>query len=241
VRWTLRPWLVAWEQELNRKLLTTEERKVYYFCHDLDDLERGDLQSRTAAYKEQFFNGKISLDEWRAKDNERPIGSPAGKIHFVQQAMIPVEIAAEGPQKPEPATAPDKQLQDTQKKLAAAILGDVMSRMVSMEINAVKRVAEKASKFDTRLKEFYDKHSVTLARNLSAPLSAALSANGDGRDVTEVLSTIIAAHVAESMNQLNLLTDCTADQLETKVTQCVDNWYDRLSTDLLYKELTNAN
>jgi HK97 family phage portal protein len=49
VRWTLRPWLVAWEQELNRKLLTPRSAKRCYFCHDLDDLERGDLQSRTAA------------------------------------------------------------------------------------------------------------------------------------------------------------------------------------------------
>ena len=72
-------------------------------------------------------------------------------------------------------------------------------------------------------------------------LSAALSAIGDERSVVEVLGTIVSAHVAESMNQLNSLTDCTADQLEARVGQCVDGWYDRLSTDLIYKEQNNAN
>lgn len=99
VRWTLRPWLVAWEQELNRKLLMPEERRTLYFHHDLDDLERGDLPTRTNALKEQFFNGKITLNEWRALDDQKPIG-PEGDLHFVQQAMIPLEIAAKGPQQP---------------------------------------------------------------------------------------------------------------------------------------------
>lgn len=111
VRWTLRPWLVAWEQELNRKLLSREERKTLYFQHDLEDLETGDLLSRTAAYKEQFFNGKITLNEWRAKDKQRPIG-PVGDINFVQQAMIPVERAAEGPPPPPAPTQPADQPED---------------------------------------------------------------------------------------------------------------------------------
>ncbi len=95
--YSLKPWLEPWEQELNRKLLTIGERKTLFFKHEVEELERGDLQTRTQGLKEQFFNGKISLDEWRALDNQAPIGGPAGKIHFVQQAMIPVEIAAKGP------------------------------------------------------------------------------------------------------------------------------------------------
>lgn len=97
VKYSLMRWLVPWEEELNRKLLSTEERKTLFFRHVVDGLERGDLQTRTAALKEQFFNGKLTLNEWRALDDQNPIG-PVGDIHFVQQAMIPVEIAAKGPQ-----------------------------------------------------------------------------------------------------------------------------------------------
>lgn len=110
VRWTLRPWLVAWEQELNRKLLMPEERRTLYFHHDLDDLERGDLPTRTQAMKEKFFNGEITLDEWRASDDLPPLPKGLGKIHFVQQAMVPLEIAAKGPQPP--ATAKPEEPED---------------------------------------------------------------------------------------------------------------------------------
>lgn len=149
VRWTLRPWLIAWEQELNRKLLTFEERKTLYFCHDLDDLERGDLASRTAAYKDQFFNGKLTLDEWRATDNQKPVGTPAGKMHFVQQAMIPLDIAAEGPQKPEPAkpaeappaNAAQPEDPPANEDMAAKSL-ELLAKIEAAEAARTKQVAE---------------------------------------------------------------------------------------------------
>lgn len=104
VKYSLMRWLVLWEQEINRKLLTEEERKTMYAKHNVDALERGDLASRTAAFQQEFFNGKKTLNEWRAMDEENPIG-PIGDVHFVQSAMVPVEVAAKGPQgaeKPEP-------------------------------------------------------------------------------------------------------------------------------------------
>ena len=106
VKYGLMRWLVPWEQELNRKLLSADERRTLYFRHVVDGLERGDLQTRTNALKEQFFNGKITLDEWRAFDEQNPIGSPAGKTHFVQQAMIPVDLALKGPQPAQTAEKP---------------------------------------------------------------------------------------------------------------------------------------
>lgn len=112
VKFALMPWLVLWEQELNRKLLMEDEHRTLFFRHNVDALERGDLSTRTNALKEQFFNGKITLNEWRALDDENPIG-PAGDVHFVQQAMIPVDIAAGGPQKPEPTSpAAEEPLQE---------------------------------------------------------------------------------------------------------------------------------
>lgn len=107
VKFSLMRWLVIIEQELNRKLLTKEERRTMYFKHIVEGLERADIATRTAALKDRFFNGSLSLNRWLELEDENPIG-PAGDIHFVQQAMIPVEIAAKGPQPSAPeADAPD--------------------------------------------------------------------------------------------------------------------------------------
>jgi HK97 family phage portal protein len=146
VRWTLRPWLVAEAQELDRKVLVPEERKTLYFHHDLKDLERGDLQTRTNAFKEQFFNGKISLNEWRAEDDEKPIG-PAGDIHFVQQAMIPVDMAAKGPQKPEqanPDETAEKPKDDKPEEMAGKsleLLTTINDRLSKLEVDKQQQVA----------------------------------------------------------------------------------------------------
>lgn len=124
VKYSLMRWLVVWEQELNRKLLTPEEQKTMYFKHNVDALERGDLASRTAAFQVELFNGKKSINEWRALDEENPIAE-GGDTHWVQQPMIPVEIAMKGPQEATPAPAatpePEPKDDDTLAKVGAAI------------------------------------------------------------------------------------------------------------------------
>jgi hypothetical protein len=115
-----------------------------------------------------------------------------------------------------------------QQQIATAMLRDVMSRMVSLEVNAVKRVAEKPSRFDVRLREFYDKHKLTMERSISEPLSAYYSANSGALRIEAAAFT--DRHVAESLRQLDALTDCTADQLEAKVGECVDRWHEERVT-----------
>lgn len=107
VKYSLMRWLVLWEQEINRKLLTGEEQKTMFARHVVDALERGDLASRTAAFKEEVFNGKKTINEWRGMDDENPIG-PLGDLHWVQSAMVPLEIAAKGPPEPEPKAEPEE-------------------------------------------------------------------------------------------------------------------------------------
>jgi HK97 family phage portal protein len=136
VKYSLMPWLVLWEQELNRKLLSPEERRTLFFRHVVDGLERGDLTTRTQALKEQFFNGKITLNEWRALDDQNPIG-PEGDLHFVQQAMIPLEIAAKGPQQPaatqtEPDEADEESEESPDEEEMAARMGKTIEMLTAV-------------------------------------------------------------------------------------------------------------
>lgn len=52
------------------------------------------------------------------------------------------------------------------QKLADAALRDCMSRMLGIEVNKLKREAEKPSRFIERIEEFYGDHVQTLERNL---------------------------------------------------------------------------
>jgi phage portal protein BeeE len=234
VKFSLMKWLVLWEQECNRKLLTPDERKTMYFRHNTDELERADLQTRTTAYQQQFFNGKLTLNEWRERDHENPIG-PMGDLHFVQSAMVPLEIAAQGPQKP---VAPPPKLEadprmdtlatsagelamvrNTQKQLASAMLRDVWSRLLSVEINALKRVAEKPDKFGERLQEFYSKHRERMTRELSPPCDAYKAAGG------AVPDDLVAAHITDSLERIESLK--CADGAPTSVFDgCISLWHD---------------
>jgi len=104
------------------------------------------------------------------------------------------------------------------------MLNDAMSRMVSLEINAVKRVAEKPSRFDVRLREFYGKHKETMLRTLGPHVCAYRAAGG------EVSDWLVDEHVTESLRQLDALTTCTVDELASKVGECVDKWHEERAT-----------
>ena len=82
---TIRPWLIRWEQELNRKLFTTEERKKYFVSFNIEGLLRGDAQARAGLYQVLFNTSSITPNEIRGKENMQPI--KGGDDVFVQLNM----------------------------------------------------------------------------------------------------------------------------------------------------------
>jgi len=98
---TLRPWLVRWEQELNRKLIPGLERNRFFFEHLIDGLLRGDALTRAQSLQVQFQNGALNPDEWRELENRNPLPNGQGKTYFVQGAMQTIEEA----KKPKPDAA----------------------------------------------------------------------------------------------------------------------------------------
>lgn len=242
VKYSLMRWLVLWEQELNKKLLTPEERKTYFFKHVVEGLERADVTTRTTALAQQFFNGALTLNQWLALEDRNPIGD-LGDLHWIQQAMVPLEVAAKGPQPMEAPAPPvddeepdedeeeesadDDEPTETEdglrfraelRELALSLLDDAWQRMLSVEINNVKRVAEKATRFTARLEEFYDKHTQTMNRCLARRFHLAGGVH---------LGAAVNSHVAESKRQLDALLDCQPDELAAKVDACVSTWHER--------------
>ena len=53
VKYTLDPWVIRWEQSLQRTLLSSEDKKEYFFKFNLEGLLRGDYASRMSGYAKQ--------------------------------------------------------------------------------------------------------------------------------------------------------------------------------------------
>ncbi len=83
VKYSLRPYLVCWEQEMLRSLFLPFERRQYFSEFNVDGLLRGDAKSRAEALDIQMRNGVINADEWRAMENMNPQPDGMGKIYYV--------------------------------------------------------------------------------------------------------------------------------------------------------------
>lgn len=85
---TVRPWLVKWEQELNRKLFGKDE-KDYYIKFNIAGLLRGDNKSRADYYKSLFYIGAYSINDIRTFEDMNKVED--GDTHFVPTNMMPLE------------------------------------------------------------------------------------------------------------------------------------------------------
>ena len=72
VVYTVRPWLVRWEQSIHAKLLTPLERPTYLAEFLVDGLLRGDFESRTRGYWQAIQGGWLSPNEVRELENKNP-------------------------------------------------------------------------------------------------------------------------------------------------------------------------
>lgn len=94
---TLRPWLVRWEQAINSRLLTPNERKKYFAEHVVDALLRGDIKSRFESYQIARQNGWLSANDIRKLENMNPIdASEGGDSYLVNSAMMPISTLLKG-------------------------------------------------------------------------------------------------------------------------------------------------
>ena len=78
VKYTLNPWVVRWEQSLQKALLNSTEQKSYFIKFNVDGLLRGDYQSRMAGYAVGRQNGWLSANDIREMENMNPIPEEEG-------------------------------------------------------------------------------------------------------------------------------------------------------------------
>jgi HK97 family phage portal protein len=99
---SLMPWLIKWEQQCNRKLLTAAQRAAGYECsHDVSALLRGDSAARAQLHKTLLECGATSPNLIAGIEGLPP--TAGGDVHILPMNMVSVpELARAGSAPAEP-------------------------------------------------------------------------------------------------------------------------------------------
>ena len=94
VKYTLDPWVIRWEQSLQRALLLPGEKGKYFIKLNVDGLLRGDYQSRMNGYAVGRQNGWFSANDIREMENMNPIPEEeGGNLYLINGAMTKLKDA----------------------------------------------------------------------------------------------------------------------------------------------------
>ncbi len=207
------PWLVRWEQELNRKLLTTAERaRGLYFEFDVMGFLRGDTQTQAEVTRIYVTTGVMAHNEARQKLNLPAV--PGGnepmtqfnqatlsQIANMSQAERALLVAAETRGELPAGGVPDTAIESRAERSLAGryrlrtaflrVLADNAGRLVRSEVKALTQSAHKlAETGDVRafldwLETFYKEHGQRAIQIMGPPLFAYMEAIA--REIAEEL------------------------------------------------------
>lgn len=88
---TIRPWLVRFEQEFNRKLF--RKQSIFYTKHVVDGLLRGDQKARFDAYAVARNWGWMSANDICELEDRNPLPGKTGDMYLVPLNMVPADMA----------------------------------------------------------------------------------------------------------------------------------------------------
>ena len=94
VKYTLDPWVIRWEQALQRSLLLPREKTEYFIKLNVDGLLRGDYQSRMNGYSIARQNGWLSANDIREMEDMNPIPDvEGGNLYLINGNMTKLKDA----------------------------------------------------------------------------------------------------------------------------------------------------
>ena len=94
VKYTLDPWVIRWEQAMNKSLLLESEKRDVYTKFNVDGLLRGDYASRMTGYATARQNGWMSANDIRQLENlDRIPVELGGDLYLINGAMTKLQDA----------------------------------------------------------------------------------------------------------------------------------------------------
>ena len=90
----LDPWVIRWEQAMNKSLLLESEKRDVFTKFNVDGLLRGDYQSRMTGYATARQNGWMSANDIRELENlDRIPAGLGGDLYLINGAMTKLQDA----------------------------------------------------------------------------------------------------------------------------------------------------
>lgn len=131
-KYSLRTWLVRWEQAIKITLFPGEDDVFAQF--QMDAILRGDSLARAQSNEIQWRSGVINIDEWRARENLNALPDGKGKTHLIPINFQPLDQAIEGLPDIEADVPPDD---DEDRAAGGFLLGpgqvDVLAHIQGVE------------------------------------------------------------------------------------------------------------
>ena len=110
VKHSLRPWLVRWEQNTDRKLVLPSQKGKSFSGFVVEGILRGDTAARWESYVKGRQWGVYSANDIRELEDQNPIDDEAGDMYIVPLNMVPIEKLGEEPEEPEEPEGADPTL-----------------------------------------------------------------------------------------------------------------------------------
>lgn len=148
---TIRPWLVNWEQELNRKLFHPSESDIF-IEFNVEGLLRGDIAARREYFKDAITFSWMTPNEVKEKESMNVSDQPGMDDYYMQANMVKVGT--------EPAEQPEPTEQDNDDDTMENFLRAAGSRVANREFESFKKNTKDKSgpEIDEWLNEYFAKH-----------------------------------------------------------------------------------
>jgi len=260
----LRPWLITWEQELNRKLIRPLERTIQFTEHNVDALLRGDTTSRYAAYAVGRQWGWLSADDVRERENLNPLPNNDGQIYLVPTNMAPADRLDEIVDKqvapdpkpvapaPQPAANGNGNGNRTDPKMAAnmiaahrALITEAVGQMIRKEAQAARRAAKKgADGMRAWQHDFYPKHLTSMCEKLLPAVRTHLVHVASTVGAQDETRRLAEEYIARSQAELEAVAATAPKEMENAIDLLVSRWEIKrppeVADALMTEELTHA-
>lgn len=94
VKYTLDPWVIRWEQAVQKALFLPEEKKQYFLKFNVNGLMRGDYESRMTGYSIGRQNGWLSANDIRELEDMNSVpDEEGGNLYLVNGSMTKLKDA----------------------------------------------------------------------------------------------------------------------------------------------------